>query len=132
MENVPHKTSRRLLGDRGETIACQWYLDHGYEIVDRNVAISRVGEIDVIAQRSVGNKAEIVFAEVKTRTDSRAGYGYEAVSYDKRVRMRNTAMAWIGDNIDHVSQRISWRLDVVSIDMSNNPPLIRVFENIEI
>ncbi|HMS24813.1 MAG TPA: YraN family protein [Acidimicrobiia bacterium] len=132
MESTPRKTSRRLLGDRGETIACQWYLDHGYEIIDRNVAISRVGEIDVIVQLSAGHKTEIVFAEVKTRTDSRAGHGYEAISYEKRVRMRNTAMAWIGDNVDHIHQRISWRLDVVSIDMSNNPPLVRVFENIEI
>ncbi len=124
------KTSRRELGDRGEDIACQYYIDHGYVIVDRNVTISRVGEIDVIAARVVGDITEYVFVEVKTRSSSYAGQGYEAVDYKKRVRMRNCAMAWLRENIDR--HKTSWHLDVASIDYSRSVPTIRVFNNIEV
>lgn len=126
------KTSRRKLGDRGEDIACQYYVDYGYEIVDRNINISRVGEIDVIAKRQVGSKTEFVFIEVKTRSSSFAGQGYEAVNYKKRILMRNCALHWISDNTDRTRQRVTWRLDVVSLDLSKPRPVVRVFENIEV
>lgn len=130
--NAGRKTSRRKLGDHGEDIACQWYKDRGYKIVDRNVSISGVGEIDVIAMRANMGKAEFVFSEVKTRTGSRSGYGYESVDKHKRIRMGKSAMSWIDNNIDRSSIRTSWRLDVISIDVSKQPPAISVFENIEI
>ena len=133
MGNVPrNKNFRRVLGDLGESIACQWYLDHGYEIVDRNVNIAHIGEIDVIASRKNEMKVEFVFSEVKTRSTSFAGQGYEAITYAKRLKMRNCAMAWIGENIDLSKQRIRWRIDVVSIDTSKARPVVRVFENIEV
>lgn len=133
MENAPtNKTSKRILGDHGEEIACKWYMYRGYEIVDRNVAISRVGEIDIIASSSGASAVEIVFIEVKTRRGSGTGFGYEAVSRQKRIRMRNCAMAWIDKNVDRSKNRIIWRLDVVSIDVSTNPPTVSVFENIEV
>lgn len=126
------KTLRKILGDHGEDIACQFYIDHGYEIVGRNVNITRVGEIDIIAHRCVDGKSEYVFVEVKTRSSVHSGQGYEAVTHKKRITMRNCAMAWISDNIDRRKVRASWRLDVVSIITSTCPPRIRVFKNVEV
>ena len=98
MENSPsNKTSRQNLGNKGEDIACEWYLENGFEIVDRNVHIKRVGEIDIVASQSVQNE-----------------------------------IGWIGENVEFGRKRISWRLDVVSIDMSENPPVVSVFENVEV
>jgi len=133
MDNAPrNKTSKRMLGDVGEDIASQWYLEHGYKIVGRNVQVNRVGEIDLVLSRSCENSIEYVFAEVKTRRGSKTGFGYEAVNYSKRLRMRNSAIGWIGENIEFGKFRISWRLDVVSIDLGENPPLISVYEDIEV
>lgn len=131
-KNTERRTSRRKLGDRGEEIACQWYIARGFEIVEQNVSISRVGEIDVIASRENGNRIDLVFAEVKARSGNSAGYGYEAVNKQKRIRMMRSAMAWIRENVEYSRNRIAWRLDVVSIDTSTSPCAISVFENIEV
>lgn len=124
------KTSKRILGDRGEGIACQFYVDHGFEIIDRNVAISHVGEIDIVAFIRRDDKPLIVFAEVKTRSSANYGEGFEAVDYSKRLTMRNCALSYLEH---HVGKNIhyEWRLDVVSIAMGKVPQL-RLFKDIEI
>ena len=133
MENSPsNKTSRQNLGNKGEDIACEWYLENGFEIVDRNVHIKRVGEIDIVASQSVQNEIAYIFSEVKARRGSSAGFGYESVNHAKLIRMRKCAISWIGENVEFGRKRISWRLDVVSIDMSENPPVVSVFENVEV
>jgi len=120
MENSPsNKTSRQNLGNKGEDIACEWYLENGFEIVDR-------------ASQSVQNEIAYIFSEVKARRGSSAGFGYESVNHAKLIRMRKCAISWIGENVEFGRKRISWRLDVVSIDMSENPPVVSVFENVEV
>ena len=132
MNNSKPKTARRSLGDYGEELASNWYVRHGYEIVDRNVNISHVGEIDLIVSRVFNDCSEYVFSEVKTRSSAKAGEGYESINYLKRAKMRNCAMAWIDANGLFKSGKIKWRLDVVSIDLSLQTSKVRVFENIDV
>lgn len=126
-----NKTSKRRTGDHGEDLACEYYISNGYFIVDRNVYISHVGEIDVIVSRHKNNVKEYVFVEVKTRRGNLAGYGHEAVTRQKVQRMLRCAMAWISENIEHPRSKATYRLDVVSITLSDIPD-IQVFEDIAI
>ena len=53
---------KRLIGKLGEKLACKWYTDRKYKLLDINYR-TRLGEIDIIAMK----KKEIVFIEVKAR-----------------------------------------------------------------
>jgi putative endonuclease len=54
----------RAVGDQAETLTCNYLLQNGFEIVERNF-YSRFGEIDIIA-----TKSDVVhFIEVKSGLD---------------------------------------------------------------
>ena len=59
---------RHNLGQTGEDIAEIYLVKKGYKIIERNFSC-RQGEIDIIAKY----KEEVVFIEVKTRTNKRYG-----------------------------------------------------------
>ena len=122
-------TRNKNTGNLGEEIACKFYLDKGCEIIARNVYVSRIGEIDIIARHTTDVHDIFVFAEVKTRNGSAHGHGYEAVSYHKKQRMRRCAQIWIQDYMGYES-KFSWRLDVVSINLAMRPPQVRLFKNV--
>lgn len=122
-------TRSKKVGNLGEEIACQFYIDKGCEIIARNVYVSRIGEIDIIARHTSDAQDVFVFAEVKTRTGIAHGHGYEAVSYHKKQRMRRCAQMWIQDYMGYES-KFSWRLDIVSIDLSTSPAQVRLFKNV--
>lgn len=82
---------RQALGARGEALAAAWYVDNGYEILDRNWRC-RHGELDLI----VTNGVQVVFCEVKTRSSTVFGTPAEAVTYAKQRRLRQLAAEWIG------------------------------------
>jgi putative endonuclease len=52
---------------------------------------SRHGEIDLIARRP----GLVVFCEVKTRTSTRFGTPFEAVTRPKQLRLRRLAAEWL-------------------------------------
>ena len=61
--------SNRSLGRAGESIACDYLVKNGFQIIKKNYTI-RGGEIDIVAE----NEKYIIFVEVKTRS---AGYSIE-------------------------------------------------------
>lgn len=125
-----NKTSKRHTGDIGEDLACRHYIDRNYSIVDRNVNIHGVGEIDLIVGREYINHVEIVFVEVKTRSDTSFGHGYESVNTKKLKKIRKCAAIYTAENRNKIRGNILWRFDVASIVMTN-PPAINVYENID-
>lgn len=70
---------RHILGKLGEDIACEYLQENNYEIIERNFEC-RQGEIDIIAKE----KDEIVFIEVKTRTNSNYGNPIDSITYYKQ------------------------------------------------
>ena len=72
-------------GRMGESVACEYLKKNDYEIVDRNFYYNG-GEIDIIAFDK--NKNEIVFFEVKTRTNIKFGAASEAVDEIKIERIK--------------------------------------------
>jgi putative endonuclease len=89
MEGFP-TYSKRELGMYGEQLACEFLIEKGYRILERNWRC-RLGEIDIIAQTG----KYTVFVEVKTRTSSRYGLAVEAVDRHKQSKLRRLAQSYI-------------------------------------
>lgn len=98
---------RQALGAYGEALAAEWYLEHGYQILDRNWR-TRQGELDLV----VTNGTHVVFCEVKTRSSTAFGTPAEAVTYTKQRRLRRLAAEWI-DRAERRPRRV--RFDVVAV-----------------
>ena len=86
--------SPRQTGDRGEELAVQFLAKNGYVIVDRKVALRR-GELDIVARQG----GDLVFVEVKTRTNSACGTPAEAVTPEKARRLALGAREYIYANL---------------------------------
>ena len=97
-------TQQRIaLGIRGEDLATDHYKADGWEILERNWRC-RTGELDIIAQKNTsisdldGNCKQaltVVFCEVKTRSNFNFGSPAEAVTSQKRKRIRRLACLWL-------------------------------------
>ena len=84
---------RPALGALGEALVTDAYLQQGYSLLARNWRTND-GELDVIVTRN----GTVVFCEVKTRTSSAFGSPAEAVTKEKRERIRALASQWLADN----------------------------------
>lgn len=73
---------KKETGNCGEDIAAQYLEQKGYKILERNFRCNQ-GEIDIIAK----DKEEIVFVEVKTRSNTSYGLASEAVNKQKKMHM---------------------------------------------
>lgn len=78
------------LGKLGEDIISNYIQKQGYKILERNFECSQ-GEIDIIAK----DKDEMVFIEVKTRTDISYGEASEAVTDTKKRHLINSIKYYI-------------------------------------
>lgn len=78
------------LGRIGENIIADYITKLGYKVVERNFACNQ-GEIDIIAK----DKEELVFIEVKTRTDISYGEASEAVTNTKKRHLINSIKYYI-------------------------------------
>ena len=74
----------------GEELATEFLRKKGYKILERNFEASQ-GEIDIIAK----DDEELVFVEVKTRTDMSYGEGAEAVTPIKLQHLLNSIKYYI-------------------------------------
>lgn len=85
--------ARRQRGISGEEVAAAWYVSQGYEVLARNWRC-RTGELDLILRKG----PEVVFCEVKSRMNDAFGMPAEAVTHDKRQRIRHLAARWIEES----------------------------------
>ena len=78
------------LGKIGENIIADYITKLGQKVVERNFECNQ-GEIDIIAK----DKEELVFIEVKTRTDISYGEASEAVTNTKKRHLINSIKYYI-------------------------------------
>lgn len=83
---------KHIIGKFGEDYTCKYLEKNGYQIMDRNFSC-RQGEIDIIAKDF--NKKEIVFIEVKTRTNYLYGAPSDAVNGSKQNHLRKSIEYYI-------------------------------------
>ncbi len=113
--------ARQQLGERGEGLACGELERLGYLILTRRYR-SRFGEIDIVAS----DAGTVVFVEVKTRTDRSFGDPAEAVTSHKQHRV--IAMAEDYASRERLHDK-PCRFDVVTVDMTSDPPGITVYRD---
>lgn len=95
------------VGEYGEEKAIQYLKGKKYKIIAHNYK-NKIGEIDIIAKDS----EYLVFVEVKTRSTSVYGAGYEAVTPYKQNKIRQVAQLYM---MQKQLEDCLVRFDVVSI-----------------
>lgn len=103
--------NNKSTGIIGENLACNYLLNKGYIILERNFR-SKVGEIDIIAKAN----EVIVFIEVKTRNNNYYGLPYESVDYRKQQKIIWAAKSYI--NLNKLSN-YQYRFDIIEIYMKS-------------
>ena len=98
---------KRDFGNTGENLATEYLEKQGYTILERNFYCKQ-GEIDIIAK----DKNEIVFIEVKSRSNKLFGIPSEAVTKQKIKHLFKTARYFLYKN-KMLNEYI--RFDVVEI-----------------
>ena len=78
---------KKDIGKIGEDLACKYLEKNEYSILERNFSCAQ-GEIDIVAY-DIKCK-EIVFIEVKTRTNFNYGFPSEAVNKVKKIHIRRS------------------------------------------
>ena len=102
---------KQKIGKIGEDIATKYLESKGYIIIERNF-IAKQGEIDIIAK----DKDELVFVEVKTRTNNLYGKPADAVNELKQKHLISTVKYYLYSN--HLENEFV-RLDVIEVYLSN-------------
>jgi putative endonuclease len=111
------------LGRRGEQLAVDHIEARGMAVLERNWRC-RLGEIDIVAR----DGADLVFIEVKTRSNGDYGHPFEAITPLKLARLRRLAIAWC-EASEASASRI--RIDAVAVlAPAESPALIEHLEGI--
>ncbi len=104
-------TGKRSLGSRGEEIAARYLQSLGYEIIARNVHISRLGEMDIVAR----DGDVLAFVEVRTRVGERFGSPEESVGIRKQRKLLLLGQIYVQEN----GWEGPWRVDFVAVRMKD-------------
>lgn len=99
--------ARQAVGQLGEALVADAYQQQGYQVLARNWRHDG-GELDLIASRD----GTLVFCEVKTRTSQMFGSPADAVTREKRERIRALATHWLKS---HRGIAKELRFDVASV-----------------
>ncbi len=103
------QTRRQKVGQWGESAAAQYLERRGYTVLARN-ARTAYGEIDLVVRASGG---DLVFVEVKTRTNTGFGFPEEAVDARKLQHLISSAQAYLLNLPGLVEEH--WQIDVVAV-----------------
>lgn len=98
---------RHYMGRNGEELARNYITEEGFNIVECNFRCN-IGEIDIIAR----DKNELVFIEVKTRSNNMYGVPADAVTFIKKKHIFKAAEYYI---MIHKMEKEYIRFDVIEI-----------------
>lgn len=80
------------IGNQGEQLAAEELARQGYKIISRNWK-NKFAEIDIVARK----KDVIFFAEVKYRSTSSQGDGFDYITNKKLQHMNRAASLWCSE-----------------------------------
>lgn len=118
--------SKKQIGIFGEKIAYNYLQKNNYRIIETNFRCKQ-GEIDIIAWDNV--QEELVFVEVKTRTNYNYGTPAEAIDYKKRNHILKTTQYYL--YIKKI-EKCSIRFDAVEIVIYNGKIGLNHLKNIDV
>jgi len=115
------KTKQQIVGKKGEDLAVKFLKKKGYKVIERNFRADRFGEIDIIAK----DKNELVFVEVKTKTNEQFGSPEEEFTYQKKKKMYRAIQNYL---FKKYLTSCDWRADLIAIDIVDEKIDIRHYE----
>lgn len=103
----------RVVGNKSETVAANYLVHHGHEIIERNWR-TRWCEIDIVSR-----KGEVLyFTEVKHRKNDNAGDGMAAITAKKQQQMTLAARMYV-----HLHEETrGYDLRLVAVSTTGDPP----------
>ncbi len=112
---------KKDIGAWGENIAAEWLIEHGYQVIGRNIR-TPYGEIDIIAKQS----DIVIFVEVKTLTSSKEFFPEKNITPKKQQHMLNSAQYYTAEHeIDH------FQIDAIAVEGKPGTQVtITHFENV--
>lgn len=110
----------KQIGDAAETVASDWLVKNGYEIMARNWK-TQWCEIDIIARKAT----TVYFVEVKHRRSAKAGDGLSAITPTKLRQMRRAAELYI------VRMKITDKVRLATISTKGRSPVVEHYLEIE-
>lgn len=115
----------KILGKKGEEIACNYLKDKSFRIIERNFTIWG-GEIDIIAQKGYIYH----FVEVKTRRDPIISIESQ-ISNKKINTLIRSSEFWLNKNN---LNKVFWQIDFIGIIIGHNNKVedINFIENISL
>lgn len=111
-----------IIGKIGEEIATNYLKKNGIKIMKRNF-YCKAGEIDIIAQ----DKEELVFIEVKSRTNCKYGKPSEAVNFPKQKHLFHAIEYYL---YSKKMKNVKVRIDVIEVYIQQNKANINHIKNI--
>lgn len=111
-------SSTRERGRAGEDRAAAFLIDHGVEILERNVTCAGA-ELDLVVREG----ETIVFVEVRGRSRDDHGHPFETVDARKQGRLRRGATAWLVAR--DLWERVAVRFDVIALVGDEDPQWLR-------
>ena len=119
------KTQQQEIGKIGEEMAVKYLKKKKYKILECNYRADKFGEIDIIAKDK--QSYELVFVEVKTKTDQNFGLPEQELTFQKKKRMRRAIQNYL---FKKYLTDTDWRADLIAIEFSNEKPEIRHYQSI--
>lgn len=98
----------REIGQEAETLACHWLEKKGLKLLTRNYRCI-FGEIDLVMR----DNTEVVFIEVRKRSNVNYGSAVESVTFAKQRKLIKTAMHYLQKL--HWFDKVQCRFDIVGI-----------------
>ena len=112
---MPDKPTSLQIGIAAESLACDYLLRQGLDLLERNYRAPR-GEVDLIMQ----DHDHMVFVEVRFRRNHRFGSGADSVHASKQDKLIKTALYYLQQHPKLAKRPV--RFDVVSITTINGQP----------
>ncbi len=109
--------NKQYVGIRGEDIACKYLQENGFQVLERNYK-TRYAEMDIVASKD----DELVFVEVRTKTDERFGSPEETIKKDKTRRLKRGAAGYAQSK----NYEEQYRIDLVCIVLNDKGEIERI------
>lgn len=110
------KLTNKEIGAKGEQLAQEYLVKHGYEIIETNKRFSRFCEIDIIAK----HKDTLVFVEVKTRSTEFCGSPFEAITKTKYENIKTGVFNYLPEAKVKFK---NFRIDAISVVLN---PILKI------
>lgn len=115
---------KQYIGRLGENKSIEYLQNNNYQILEKNF-YCKFGEIDIIALDKQEN--EIVFLEVKTRTNLSYGMPIESINNKKIKHIEKTINYYI---INRKIPKLDIRIDAIEVLVSGNKCFINHIKQI--